>query len=172
MPTVPVLSSTKKKKNHALKKEFSEVFSLDTEVTNHLPHSINQRLRFSHIIYFLLYCLEILSFFLSVCLYIYIYDASDKIKPDFFQAVTVSILLYRCSTLTLTKCMNEKLDGNYTRMLCTVLNKSQKQHLTKLYAHLPPISKTALLRRIKHVGLGRRNKDELISDVLLWTPYT
>ena len=29
-------------------------------------------------------------------------DFSDKRKPDFFQAVTVSILLYGCTTLTLT----------------------------------------------------------------------
>ena len=38
--------------------------------------------------------------------------------------------------------MEEKLDGNDTMMLCTVLSKSWKQHHTKqqLYSYLPPIT--------------------------------
>ena len=51
-------------------------------------------------------------------------DLTDKMKCRFFQAVIVSIQLYGCSTWTLTKCMEEKLDGNYTRMLRAILNKS------------------------------------------------
>ena len=45
---------------------------------------------------------------------------------------------------TLTKRMEKKLDGNYTRMLRAVLNKSWRRHPTKqqLYSHLPPIIKT------------------------------
>ena len=54
-------------------------------------------------------------------------DLSDEIKQDFFQTVAVSTLLYGCTTSTLTKCIEEKLDGNYTRMLETVLNKFWKQ---------------------------------------------
>ena len=42
---------------------------------------------------------------------------SDKIKRDFFQAVAVSILPYRCTTWTLTKRIEKTLDRNYTRML-------------------------------------------------------
>ena len=38
-------------------------------------------------------------------------------KCSFFQAVVVSILLYGCTTWMLTKCMEKKLDGNFTRML-------------------------------------------------------
>ena len=47
--------------------------------------------------------------------------------------------------------------------------KSLKQHLKKqqLYGHLPPISKTI---QIKHAGHSWRNKDQLIIDVLQWTP--
>ena len=37
-------------------------------------------------------------------------------KRSFFQAVVVSILLYGCTTWTLTKRLEKKLDGNYTRM--------------------------------------------------------
>ena len=44
-------------------------------------------------------------------------DLADKIKRSFFQAPVVSILLYGCTTWTLTKRMEKKLDGNYTRML-------------------------------------------------------
>ena len=35
----------------------------------------------------------------------------------FHQAAVISILLYRCTTWTLTKWMEKKLDSNYTRML-------------------------------------------------------
>ena len=34
-------------------------------------------------------------------------------------------------TCTLTKCMEKKLDGNCTRMLRAMWNKSCRQHLTK-----------------------------------------
>ena len=69
-------------------------------------------------------------------------DQTDKMKCGFFQAAVVSILLYGCTTWTLTKRMEKKLDGNYTRMLRAILNKSWRQHPTKLYSHLPPITKT------------------------------
>ena len=99
-------------------------------------------------------------------------DLTDKMKHSFFQAAVVSILLYGCTTWTLTKWMEKKLDGNYTRMLWAILNKSWRQHPTKhqLYGHLPPITKTIQVRRTRHAGYCWRNRDELISDVLLWTP--
>ena len=96
-------------------------------------------------------------------------DLTDKMKL-FFQAEVVSILLYGCTTWTLAKWMEKKLDGNYTRMLRAILNKSWRQHPTRhqLYGHLPPITKT---RRTRHAGHCWRSRDELISDVLLWTPH-
>ena len=92
---------------------------------------------------------------------------------SFFQAAIVSILLYGCTTWTLTKRMLKKLDGNYTSMLRAILNKSWRQHPTKqqLYGHQPPITKTIKIRRTRHAGHCWRSRDELISDVLLWTPY-
>ena len=65
-------------------------------------------------------------------------------KGDFFQAVAAFILLYGCTTWTLTK------------------------HL--LYGHLPPISQIIRVRRTKHAGHCWRSKEELKSDVFLWTP--
>ena len=99
-------------------------------------------------------------------------DLTNKMKRSFFQAAVVSILQYGCTSWTLTKRMEKKLDGNNTRMLCAILNKSWRQHPTKqqLYGHLPPISKTIKIRRTRHVGHYWRRRDELISDVLLSAP--
>ena len=68
--------------------------------------------------------------------------------------------------------MEKKLDGNYTRRLRAILNKSWRQHPTKqeLYGHLPHITKTVQVRRTRHAGHCSRSRDELISDVFLWTP--
>ena len=97
---------------------------------------------------------------MMIYIYIYIY------------AAVVSILQHGCTTWTLTKRMEKKLDGNYTRMLRAILNKSWRQHPTKqqLYGHLPPITKAIKVRRTRHAGYCWRSRDELISDVLLWTP--
>ena len=99
-------------------------------------------------------------------------DLTDKMKRNFFQAAVVSILLYGCTTWTLTKRLEKKLDGNYTRMLRAILKKSRRQHPTRyqLYGHLPPITKTIQARRTRHAGNCWRSKDELISDELPWTP--
>ena len=99
-------------------------------------------------------------------------DLTDKMKRSFFQAAVTSILLYGCTTWTLTKRLEKKLDGNYTRMLRAILNKSWRQHPTRqqLYGHLPPITKTIQVRRTRHAGHCWSSRDELIRDVLLWTP--
>ena len=98
-------------------------------------------------------------------------NLSDKIKGNFFQATVVSTLLYGCTTWTLIKRIEKNLDGNCTRVLRTILNKSWKQHLTEqlLYGHQHPISKTIQIRRTRRAGHCRRSKGELISDILLWT---
>ena len=99
-------------------------------------------------------------------------DLSDEIKCIFFRVAVVLILLYGCTTWTLTKRMEKKHDGNCTRMLRAILNRSWRQHSTKqqLYGHLPPISKTIQIRRTRQAERCWESKDELISDVLLWTP--
>ena len=99
-------------------------------------------------------------------------DLTDKMKCSFFQAAVVSILLYGCTTWTLTQRLEKKLDGNYTRILRAILNKSWWQHSTRhqLYSHLPPIIKTIQVRRTRHAGHCWKSRDELISDVLLWNP--
>ena len=98
-------------------------------------------------------------------------NLTDKMKRSFFQAAVVSILLYGCTTWTLTKRLEKKLDSNYTRMLRAILNKSRQQHLTRhqLYGHLPPITKTIQGRPTRHSGHCWRSNDEIVSDVLLLT---
>ena len=117
--------------------------------------------------------LKIVCLRMTIYIYIYLYIfLTDKMKSSFFQAAVISILLYGCTTWTLTKRPEKKLDGNYTRMLRAILNKSWRQHPTrhKLYGHLPPITKTIQVRRTRHAGHCWRSRGELISDVLLWTP--
>ena len=98
-------------------------------------------------------------------------DLTDRMKHSFFQAVVVLILLYGCTTWTLSKHMEKKLDSNYTRMLRAILNKPWWQHPIKqqVYGYLSPIMKTIQVRRTRHAGHCWRSRDELISDVLLWT---
>ena len=52
------------------------------------------------------------------------------------------------------------------------MNKSWWPQIRKQqrYGHLPPITKTIKIRRTRHAGHSWRSRDELISDVLLWTP--
>ena len=52
-----------------------------------------------------------------------------------------------------------------------ILNKSWRQHPTKqqLYGYLLPITKTIKIRQTRHVAYCWIYRDEIISDVLLWT---
>ena len=52
------------------------------------------------------------------------------------------------------------------------LSVSWRQHPTKqqLYSQWPTTSKTIQIRRTRYAGHCWRSKDELLSDVLLWTP--
>ena len=58
-------------------------------------------------------------------------DLTDKRKRSFFQSAVVSILLYECTTWTLTKRTEKNLDGNCLILLRPILNKSWRQHPTK-----------------------------------------
>ena len=100
-------------------------------------------------------------------------DLTDEMKRSFFMAVVVSILLYGFTTWTLTKRLEKKLDGNYTRMLTAILNKSGRQHPTRRqrYGHLPHITNTIQVRRARHAGHYWRSKDEHVSDVLYGPPH-
>ena len=60
----------------------------------------------------------------------------------------------------------------YSILLAAFLcKKSWRKHPTKhqLYGHLPPITKTFPVRWTRYAGHCWRSRNELISDVLLWT---
>ena len=99
-------------------------------------------------------------------------DLSNKIKRNVFQTAVVSIPQYGCAIWTPTKCIEKKLNRNCPRMLRAILKKSWKQHPMKqhLYGHPSPISKTIKVRRTRYMWHSWRNKDKLISYILLWTP--
>ena len=79
-------------------------------------------------------------------------DPTDKIKRIFFQAAVVLILLYEWTTRSLTKRMEEKLDGNSQECCKLYWTSTEVQHTTKLqlYGHLPPIRKSIQIRRTRH----------------------
>ena len=60
----------------------------------------------------------------------------------------------------------------YLNFISSKINKSWKQQSSKkqLYGHLQTITKTIKIRRTRHTGHCWRSRDELISDVLQWTP--
>ena len=99
-------------------------------------------------------------------------ELPDGLKRSFFRATVESVLIYGGITWTLTKSLEKKIDGSYTRMLRAALNKSWRDHLTnkELYANIPRISSTLKQQRLRFAGHCWRNKDELAGDVLLWEP--
>ena len=91
-------------------------------------------------------------------------------------------MTHRCMRSTPTAIWLHYMDANKTageearRQLlknasCN-LDKPWRQHPRRhqLYGHLPPITKTIQVRRTRHAGHCWRSRDELIRDVLLWTP--
>jgi len=72
----------------------------------------------------------------------------------------------------LSKKLEVKLAGNYTRMLRAILNVSWQDHITnaELYGNLLPITEVIRDRRLRFIGHCWRNKNEIISDTLLWKP--
>lgn len=73
---------------------------------------------------------------------------------------------------TLTKSLESKLDGVYTRLLGNIVNISWRQHPTKLhfYGCIPDISTILRERRVRFAGHCWRIKQGLASDSLLLTP--
>ena len=99
-------------------------------------------------------------------------NLTDNRKRHFFRAAVETVLLYGSVSWTLTTHLEKKIDGAYTGMLCTAINRSWKDHLTnvELYGHIPPISKSLQQQRMRFVGHCWRSREELAGDILLWKP--
>ena len=61
-----------------------------------------------------------------------------------------------------------QLHKNAARNIEQVLEATPHKH--QLYGHLPPIMKTIQVRRTRHARHCWRRRDELINNVLPWTP--
>ena len=95
-----------------------------------------------------------------------------SIKIQLFKTLIVPILLYGCETWTLSKRMEKRLDGVYTRLLMRVQNLSWKRHPTKqvIYGDLPPVSSIVRSKRAQFAGHCFRATTEIISSLVLWKP--
>ena len=95
-----------------------------------------------------------------------------KLKRKFFRATVETVLLYGSVTWTLTKHLEYRLSGTYTRMLRAALDISWKEHPTKLrlYGDLQDVTTMIRERRMRFAGHCWRSKEEIVSDTLLWRP--
>ena len=80
----------------------------------------------------------------------------------------------RSNTWTLTKKLEQQLDGTYTRMLRKALNVSWKQHMTneELYKNLQNVSKKIAERKLRLARHCLRHPEEIASHLVLWQPTT
>ena len=74
-----------------------------------------------------------------------------SIKREFFKTTVESVLTYSLQAWTLTRSLESKLNGAYTRILRAALNVHRSQRVTnkKLYNDLPKITETIRYCRLK-----------------------
>ena len=99
-------------------------------------------------------------------------NLSKDFKLKIFKAAIEPILLYGSETWTLSKRLEKRLDGTYTRLLMRVQHLSWKNHPTKqlIYGKIPPVSTIVKSRRVQFAGHCFRAENEIISTLLLWKP--
>ena len=93
-------------------------------------------------------------------------------KVRLLTATVESVLLYGCESWTLTKLLEKRLDGCYTRMLRAALNISWRSHTTNkvLYGNIPKVTDKIRKRRLGLVGHCYRHAEEVASQLILWAP--
>ena len=94
-----------------------------------------------------------------------------KLKINFFRATVENILLYGAETWTITKILNNELDGTYTCLLRYALNIDWKHHISneELYVDLPKVFSVIRKRRLRLAGHCWRS-NETAAMLLLWKP--
>ena len=102
-------------------------------------------------------------------------DLTDKMKRCFFQAMFLSILMYGCTTWTLTKCIEKKNWRQLHKNSASNIKQDLRAALYKAADVRPPTivqkkKKTLKGRRTRHWGHCWRSRDEFLSEILLWTP--
>jgi hypothetical protein len=97
---------------------------------------------------------------------------SRETKLRLFRATAETILLYGCTTWSLTKQEERALDGTYTRMLRMVLNLHWSLHTSNhdLYGSLDKISRVIRARRLSLAGHVHRDRTSPSQHLLTWQP--
>jgi len=97
---------------------------------------------------------------------------SNNIKVKIFRATIEPILLYGSETWTLSRKLEKRLDGTYTRLLMRAQSLSWKCHpsISQIYDKLPRVSSLVKSRRVQFAGHCFRADAEVISSLLLWRP--
>ena len=93
-----------------------------------------------------------------------------RIKIEIFRATIEPILLYGSETWTLSRKLEKRLDGTYTRLLMRAQNISWGRHasVSDIYGNLLRVSALVRSRRVQFAGHCFRAKSETISSLLLW----
>ena len=83
-----------------------------------------------------------------------------------------SVLLYGCDCWTLTKNMERKLDGTYTKLLRKAVNVSwfDKVKNSDLYGDMEAVSVKIKRRRLKFAGHCARHVETTANICLFWSP--
>ena len=95
-------------------------------------------------------------------------DLTDKRKRSFFQAAVMSILLYGCTRWTLTKRMQKNTWQQLHKNAATNIKLLLEPSPDKASALRPPT--THHEKSQNQTNQTRRNRDELMTVLLLWTP--
>ena len=92
-------------------------------------------------------------------------------KINLFKTCVESILLYGSETWTMSKQLEKRLYGTYTRFVMGLQNINWKQHFTleKIYGNLPKVSDVVRMRRNRFTGHCLRAKEQIISVLLFWS---
>ena len=99
-------------------------------------------------------------------------NLKKEMKRRLFVATVESVLLYGADTWTITKTMEKRLDGCYTRRLRMACNVTWRDKMTneELYQGMPKISTKVAMRRMKLAGHCVRHPEEEASKLVLWEP--
>ena len=96
-------------------------------------------------------------------------------SAPFIDASTQSLLLARPFLLSFLDIYNSSFLSHVCKYYLDASNIEQVLEAIstrhQLYGHLPPLTKTIKVRRTRYAGHCWRSRDELISDVHLWTPH-
>ena len=99
-------------------------------------------------------------------------NISRDLKIKFFRACVESILIYNSETWTITRAMETKIDGLYTKLLRRVLNISWRDHVSNkdLYGNLPLLSTTIRQHRMRFAGHCFLAQNQPVTNLLFWSP--